>query len=214
MSGHRMIISIFARVRRARRRRLRERQGAPTAGTPRRRRRPPQARCRCTRRPQRQRMNDKGSEDISGDGATAVVDIEVDDNCASKPTFVEAAPGATVRCTWRTRVARRTPSPSTARVSTRRSSPATMPPSRSRFPSPAHCASRQLPRCDGDAGRLLRPDRRRPRAAGSRTARRSALVRAPRRKPVGDVDDLAGDLVPTELEGVDGELGKLLRRRS
>ena len=41
------------------------------------------------------KVNDKGSKDISGDGATAEVDIEVDDNYF-KPTFVEAAPGATV----------------------------------------------------------------------------------------------------------------------
>lgn len=41
------------------------------------------------------KVNDKGTKDISGDGTTASVDIEVDDNYF-KPTFVQAAPGATV----------------------------------------------------------------------------------------------------------------------
>ena len=40
-------------------------------------------------------VNDKGSADISGDGATPTIDIEVDDSYFS-PTFVKATPGAAV----------------------------------------------------------------------------------------------------------------------
>ena len=41
------------------------------------------------------KVNDKGTEDVSGDGATAKVEMELDDNYYS-PTFIKAAPGATV----------------------------------------------------------------------------------------------------------------------
>ena len=40
-------------------------------------------------------VNDKGTADISDDGATPTIDIEVDDSYFS-PTFIKAAPGATV----------------------------------------------------------------------------------------------------------------------
>ena len=40
-------------------------------------------------------VNDKGSADISGDGASPTIDIEVDDSYFD-PTFIKAAPGAAV----------------------------------------------------------------------------------------------------------------------
>lgn len=40
-------------------------------------------------------VNDKGTKDVSGDGAKATVEMELDDNYFS-PTFIKAEPGATV----------------------------------------------------------------------------------------------------------------------
>ncbi|MGB6057895.1 MAG: cupredoxin domain-containing protein [Microthrixaceae bacterium] len=40
-------------------------------------------------------VNNKGTKDISAEGTNAKVDVEVDDNYFS-PTFIQAAPGATV----------------------------------------------------------------------------------------------------------------------
>ena len=40
-------------------------------------------------------VNDKGTKDVSGDGDKADVEVELDDNYF-KPTFIQAAPGATV----------------------------------------------------------------------------------------------------------------------
>ncbi|MGB3411666.1 MAG: cupredoxin domain-containing protein [Microthrixaceae bacterium] len=40
-------------------------------------------------------VNNKGTKDISGEGTRTKVDIEVDDNYFS-PTYIQAAPGATV----------------------------------------------------------------------------------------------------------------------
>ncbi|CAN5612950.1 hypothetical protein BH10ACT1_BH10ACT1_33740 [soil metagenome] len=41
------------------------------------------------------KVNDHGTKDLSGDGATATLSMELDDDYFS-PTFVQAAPGATV----------------------------------------------------------------------------------------------------------------------